>query len=76
MTEQLPASVCPARLEVDYPEQHDRVTVLFRVLLIIPIGILFGVLTVGASQRLYNQTVRWWPTAAVASPAACSWRLF
>jgi hypothetical protein len=56
MTGQLPASVYPARLEVDYPEQHDRVTVLFRVFLIIPIGILIGVLTAGASQTVYNQS--------------------
>src|SRR5674476_18451 len=56
MTEQLPASVYPARLEVDYPEQHDRVTTLFRVFLIIPIGILIGVLTAGASQTVYNQS--------------------
>src|SRR5665647_1877979 len=56
MTEQLPASVYPARLEVDYPEQHDRVTTLFRVFMVIPIGILIGVLTTGASQTVYNQS--------------------
>src|SRR5665811_681769 len=56
MTEQLPASVYPARLEVDYPEQHDRVTTLFRVFMVIPIGILIGVLTAGASQTVYNQS--------------------
>jgi hypothetical protein len=56
MTEQLPASVYPARLEVDYPEQHDRVTTLFRVFMIIPIGIVIGVLTAGATQTVYNQS--------------------
>jgi len=56
MTEQLPASVYPARLEIDYPEQHDRVTTLFRVFLIIPIAIVIGVLTTGATQTVYNQS--------------------
>jgi hypothetical protein len=55
MTEHLPASVYPARLEIDYPDQHDRVTTLFRVFLIIPIAILIGVLTAGATQTVYNQ---------------------
>jgi YD repeat-containing protein len=58
MTEQLPASVYPARLEIDYPDQHDRVTTLFRVFLIIPIGIVIGVLTTGATQTqtVYDQS--------------------
>jgi hypothetical protein len=56
MTEQLPASVYPARLEIDYPDQHDRVTTLFRVFLVIPIAIVIGVLTAGATQTVYNQS--------------------
>jgi len=56
MTEQLPASVYPARLDVDYPEQHDRVTTLFRVFMVIPIAIVIGVLTTGATQTVYNQS--------------------
>jgi len=58
MTEQLPASVYPARLEIDYPDQHDRVTTLFRVFLIIPIAIVIGVLTTGATQTqtVYDQS--------------------
>jgi hypothetical protein len=56
MTEQLPASVYPARLDVDYPEQHDRVTTLFRLFLVIPIAIVIGVLTTGATQTVYNQS--------------------
>jgi len=56
MTEQLPASVYPARLEIDYPEQHDRVTTLFRVFLIIPIAIVIGVLTTGATQTVYDRS--------------------
>jgi len=49
MTEQS-ASVYAARLEIDCPEQHDKVTTFFRVALVIPIGIIFGVLTAGVTQ--------------------------
>ncbi len=34
----------PARLEVDYPEQLDRITTLFRPILVIPIAIVFALL--------------------------------
>jgi hypothetical protein len=56
MTEQLPVLVYPARLEIDYPDQHDRVTTLFRVFLVIPIAIVIGVLTTGATETVYNQS--------------------
>jgi hypothetical protein len=56
MTEQLPALVYPARLEIDYPDQHDRVTTLFRVFLVIPIAIVIGALTTGATETVYNQS--------------------
>jgi hypothetical protein len=46
----------PARLEVDYPQQHNRVTTLFRVFLIIPIAIVIGTLTAGATQTAYDQS--------------------
>ena len=45
----------PARLEIDYVEQHDRVKTLFRVVLIIPIAIVYGILTAGASQVAYEK---------------------
>ena len=35
-----------ARLEVDYPEQLDRVTSFFRLLWIIPIGVILALLAV------------------------------
>ena len=38
-----------ARLEIDYPEKLDRLTTLFRVLWIIPIGIVYGVLSSSAT---------------------------
>ena len=39
----------PARLEVDYTVEHNRVTTLFRLVLVIPIAIVYGVLTAGAT---------------------------
>jgi Domain of unknown function (DUF4389) len=56
MTDQPASLVYPARLEVDYQEQHNRVTTLFRVVMIIPIGIVFAVLTAGSTQTVYDQT--------------------
>jgi hypothetical protein len=51
------ATVYPARLEVDYPEQHDRVTTLFRVFMIIPIAIVLTVLTAGVTtQTVYDRS--------------------
>jgi hypothetical protein len=35
----------PARLDIDYPDELNRVTTGFRVVLVIPIVILYGVLT-------------------------------
>jgi hypothetical protein len=56
MTVQSAASVYPARLEIDYPEQHNRVTTLFRVVMIIPIAIVLTVLTAGVTRTAYNQS--------------------
>ena len=49
------SSVYSARLEVDYPERHNRVTTLFRVVLIIPIVIVISVLTAGATGTVYDE---------------------
>jgi hypothetical protein len=46
----------PARLEVDYTDQHNRVTTLFRIVLFIPIAILYGILTAGATRTVYDQS--------------------
>jgi hypothetical protein len=56
MAVQPEASLYPARLDVDYTEQHDRVTVLFRLILVIPIAIVLGLLTTGGTQTAYDQT--------------------
>ena len=53
---QSPGSVYPARLEVDYPDQHDRMTTFFRVVLVIPIAIVNAVLTAGATQTVYDRS--------------------
>jgi hypothetical protein len=45
----------PARLEVDYPADLNRVTTLFRIVLVIPIAIVYGVLTAGATQTAYDE---------------------
>src|SRR5690349_21542896 len=54
MTMQPAPTVYPARLEVDYPEAHNRVTTAFRLILAIPIGIVLTVLTAGASRTEYD----------------------
>ncbi|HVQ89370.1 MAG TPA: DUF4389 domain-containing protein [Actinomycetes bacterium] len=46
----------PARLEVDYSAQYDRVKTLFRLVLIIPIAIVYGVLTAGVTQTTYDKS--------------------
>src|SRR6478609_470946 len=48
--------VFPARLQVDYPETLDRVRTAFRLILIIPIAIVLGVLTAGATKTVYDQS--------------------
>jgi hypothetical protein len=45
-----------ARLEIAYPEKLDRVTTLFRIILIIPIAIILGLLT-ASGQTITNTLV-------------------
>jgi hypothetical protein len=52
-----PAStVYPARLQIDYQEEHNRVTTLFRLVLAIPIGIVLAILTAGVSNTVYTRS--------------------
>jgi hypothetical protein len=46
----------PARLEVDYSARYDRVKTLFRIVLVIPIAIIYGVLTAGVTHTVYDQS--------------------
>ena len=39
----------PARLEIDYPERLNRVTTLFRIVLVIPIAAVYGILVGGGT---------------------------
>jgi hypothetical protein len=48
--------VYPARLDVDYPDQHNRLTTLFRLVLVIPIAIVIGVLTSGTTRTVYDHS--------------------
>jgi hypothetical protein len=43
----------PARLEIDYSEKSDRLTTLFRLILIIPIAIILGMIS-GAGETVTN----------------------
>jgi hypothetical protein len=45
----------PARLEIDYPEKLDRLTTFFRLLWVIPIGVILGLIS-GAGQTVYYTT--------------------
>lgn len=55
----------PARLKIDYPEEHDRIHVLFRIIIAIPIVALSMILTsqfasehsAGISSGLFAATV-------------------
>jgi hypothetical protein len=57
MTVEPTSTLYPARLQVDYPEEHNRVTTLFRLILAIPIGIVLAALTAGASSStVYDES--------------------
>ena len=49
------ATAYPARLAIDYTEEHDRVRTLFRIVLVVPIAIVYAVLTAGATRTVYEQ---------------------
>jgi hypothetical protein len=46
----------PARLQVDFAESFNRLTTFFRLVLIIPIAVVIGVLTAGATKTVYTET--------------------
>jgi hypothetical protein len=58
MTMSTASPLYPARLAVDYSEQHNRVTTLFRVVLVIPIAIISAVLTAGVTRTVYDESGR------------------
>jgi hypothetical protein len=50
-----PSEPYAARLDVDYPEQLDRVTTLFRVIWIIPIAVILALLTAAGSETVLTE---------------------
>lgn len=59
----MPAGSYAARLQVDYPEQLDRVTTLLRVFWLIPIAILVTILTASGDQYGQSSTGEWVQTS-------------
>ena len=51
-----PSQPYAARLEVDYPEQLDRLATFFRLLWIIPIAVVLGLLTAAGSGTAAAET--------------------
>jgi hypothetical protein len=47
-----PPITYPARLQVDRSDQYDRVRTFFRLLLVIPVAVVYGALTAGATQTV------------------------
>ncbi len=45
-----------ARLDVDYPEELDRVTSFFRIIWIIPIAIIWGLVNAAESWTVVTET--------------------
>ena len=48
--------IYPARLEIDYPDQLDRVTTFFRLIWIIPIAVILSLLTASGGTRVVTET--------------------
>jgi uncharacterized protein DUF4389 len=46
----------PARLTIDYAERLDRVTTCFRLILVVPIVVLFAILTASSSTHTVTET--------------------
>lgn len=70
-----PTPTYAARLDIDYADEHHRVTTLFRIFTVIPIAIVYGALTAGATRSVHDQngqTVT--TTSGRASSPARSWR--
>jgi Domain of unknown function (DUF4389) len=47
-----PSPTYAARLDIDYPDQLDRLTTFFRLIWVIPIGIILSLLTASASSTV------------------------
>lgn len=56
----------PARLEIDYPEELNRVTTAFRIILIIPIAIVLGILTDNGATTWESDDGEWVTTTGTS----------
>ena len=45
-----------ARLDIDYPDQLDRLTTFFRLIWVIPILIILGLLTATGNETVVTET--------------------
>ena len=60
----------PARLTIDYPEQLNRVTTAFRIILIIPIATILGILTTSGTSSYETANGDWVTTTGVSITGA------
>jgi len=51
-----PPEPYPARLDIDYPEQLDRLTTLLRIIWIIPIAIILSLLTATGNETVVTES--------------------
>ena len=60
----------PAELNVDYPEQSDRLTTFFRLVLVIPIIIILSLLTNGDvyNNEVDDNSITWAASGIVVIP--------
>jgi hypothetical protein len=65
-----PGSPYPARLQIDYPEQLNRVTTAFRIVLIIPIAIVLGILSNSGTNTVQNADGDWVTTTGTSITGA------
>jgi hypothetical protein len=56
----------PARLEIEYPEELNRVTTAFRIILIIPIAVVLGILTDSGTATFENDDGEWVTTTGTS----------
>jgi uncharacterized membrane protein HdeD (DUF308 family) len=56
----------PARLQIDYPEQLNRVTTAFRIILVIPIAIVLNILTNSSTDTFKTDNGTWVTTTGTS----------
>ncbi len=64
------AAPYPARLAIDHPEQLNRVTTAFRIILIIPIAIVIGILTNSSATTVQTADGEWVTTTGASITGA------